>query len=286
VNRRLFSVHRGRVIATAAALVAAATAAAVITSGSHHRAARSPAQASRPVPTRPGTGGTGRNQPPGAPTPAETPIQRQIDSELAAEESAAAIAAAGSVDPPPPAASAAFPRVPAAARSDTYSYATAFVAELLDIDFAHQTRAALLAWAQSEEAPNSLPGVPAMVADKALYASLALPTPAGSSSPVTSIAGWAAYAAAGVTQRVSGIAVETAPDWTALVARGWQPVDPLMSMVVVTGTITTSRPGRPASPEPFSLALTVGSAARQPGYGAVAVDDWQQGGQTDQGGQG
>ena len=286
MNRRLFTVHRGRVIATAAALVSMATAAAVITSGSHHPAASFPAQASRPGPTRPGAGGTGRNQSPDASTPRDTPIQRQIDSELAAEESPAAVAAAGSVGVPTPAASAAFPPVPAAARADAYSYATAFVAELLDIDFAHQTRAALLAWAQSEEAPNSLPGVPAMVADKALYASLAAPAPAGSSSPVTPIAGWEAYAAAGVTRRVSGIAVETAPDWTALVARGWQPVDPLMSMVVVTGTITTYRPDRPASPEPFSLALTVGSAARQPGYGAVAVDDWQPGGQTDQGGQG
>ena len=79
------------------------------------------------------------------------------------------------------------PSVPTADRGDPGTYAIAFATELLDTNFAVQSRDALLAWAEHEEAPNTLPGVPASVAGKALVLSLADPDlPGGSPSPVPS----------------------------------------------------------------------------------------------------
>ena len=81
------------------------------------------------------------------------------------------------------------PAVPTADRGDPGAYAIAFATELLDTNYAVQSRAALLAWAEHEEAPNTLPGVPATVAGKALVLSLADPDlPGGSPSPTPSAA--------------------------------------------------------------------------------------------------
>lgn len=46
-----------------------------------------------------------------------------------------------------------------------------------------------------------------------------------------------------------------------------------MSMLTVTGTLTTASSAEPTS-QPFALVLTVGSDGSRPGYDAVAVDDW------------
>ena len=202
-------------------------------------------------------------------------MQRQIDTELAQAETPAAIAAAKATGVPAPAISTAYPAVPVADRSDPTAYAIAFATELLDTNYATQTRAALLAWAEHEEAPNTLPGVPAEVAGKALVLSLADPNlPGASPSPVPSPAGWAADAAAGVSQTVSDVAAEVDPDWTEIVSEGWQPADPLMTIETVTGNLTVTTNGQAAAPKSFILTLALGSAAHARGYGAVAAGDW------------
>ena len=125
----------------------------------------------------------------------QTAIQRQIDAELAQAETPAAIAAAREAPSRRPAVSTAYPSVPTADRGDPGTYAVAFTTELLDTNFAVQSRGALLAWAEHEEAPNTLPGVPASVAGKALVLSLADPDlPGGSPSPVPSAPQWVADA--------------------------------------------------------------------------------------------
>ncbi len=113
------------------------------------------------------------------------------------------------------------------------------------------------------------------MADKALYLSLADPDLPGGpgSSPMPSAAEWASLAEAHATEAVSGLQAEVDPDWTGLVATGWQPVDPAMTILAVTGTLTVDQQG-PQIVHSFALTLTIGSAARRPGYGAVAVDDW------------
>ncbi len=206
----------------------------------------------------------------------QTAIQRQIDAELAQAETPAAITAAQRTSVPAPAASTAFPSVPMADRGDPGTYATAFTTELLDTNFATQSRGPLLAWAEYEEAPNTLPGVPASVAGKALVLSLADPDlPGGSPSPVPSAALWVAHAESGVSQSVADVQAEVDPDWTQIISQGWQPRDSLMTIEVVTGTLTVETNGVASAPQSFSLTLTLGSAAHaRAGYGAVAATDW------------
>jgi hypothetical protein len=206
----------------------------------------------------------------------QTAIQRQIDAELAQAETPAAIAAAQRSTVAAPKVSSDYPSVAAVDRGDPGTYAVAFTTELLDTNFAVQSRDALLAWAEHEEAPNTLPGVPASVASKALVLSLADPDlPGGSPSPVPSAQQWVADATSGVSQGVADVQAEVAPGWTQIISEGWQPRDPLMTIETVTGTMTVTTNGVAAAPESFSLSVTLGSAANvRAGYGAVAVADW------------
>jgi hypothetical protein len=206
----------------------------------------------------------------------QTAIQRQIDAELAQAETPAAIAAAQRSTVAAPAVSTDYPAVATEDRGDPGTYAVAFTTELLDTNFAVQSRGALLAWADHEEAPNTLPGVPASVASKALVLSLADPDlPGGPPSPVSSAPQWVADATSGVSQSVADVQAEVAPDWTQIISEGWQPRDPLMTIETVTGTVTVTTNGVAAAPESFSLSVTLGSAADvRAGYGAVAVADW------------
>lgn len=200
--------------------------------------------------------------------------QTQVDSQLAGSESASSIAQADNETMPVPATSAAYPAIPDSAQRDPTGYALAFASELLDLNSHSQTREGLLQWAEYEEAPDTLPGVPARIADKSLVGSLAYGGVAGTeASPVPPATDWPAPDS-GVVQQVSGLAATVAPDWTQLVAEGWEPVDPLMTIVAVTGTITVSVDGQPGSPRSFSMAVTLGGARHHSGYGAVAVSAW------------
>ena len=165
--------------------------------------------------------------------------------------------------------------MPAIDRTDPTAYALAFSAELLDRVYTRQSRGQLLAWAQAEEAPNTLPGVPAALADRALVLSLAAPAPpaAAATSPVPTAAQWASLAQQGVTVTATGLQARVNPDWTSLISTGWQPVDPAMTIMAVTATLTVAHAGT-ARTESVAFAVTLGSAAQRPGYGAVAVDDW------------
>lgn len=276
--RSLWTFHRRLVLGLAVGVVLAVSA-AVVVAGSHsgHSSATRPAVTR---PTRP-TSDTTTTAPAHqlAPTPTtkvpQTAIQKQIDAELAQAETPASIAAAKATSVPAPAVSAAYPAVPTVDRSDPTAYAIAFSTELLDTDYASQTRAGLLAWAEHEEAPNTLPGVPADVAGKALVLSLADPgLPGGSPSPVPSPAQWTANATASVSQQVSDVTAEVDPDWTQIVSEGWEPADPLMTIETVTGNLTVTTKGTAAAPESFTLTVTLGSAAHVHGYGAVAAGNW------------
>jgi hypothetical protein len=277
--RSLWALHRQLVIGVAVCVVLVVSAAVVVafSRNGHPTATRSPT--AHPARSAPATTTTRSSPPQSELTPKikspQTAVQRQIDTELAQAETLAAIAAARATSVPAPAVSAAYPAVPVVDRSDATAYAIAFTTELLDINYATQTRAGLLAWAEYEEAPNTLPGVPTDVAGKALVLSLSDPDlPGGSPSPVPSPAGWAADATARVSQQVTDVAAEVDPDWTQIVSEGWQPADPLMTIETVTGNLTVTTNGQATAPESFTLALTLGSAAHVRGYGAVAAGDW------------
>jgi len=145
----------------------------------------------------------------------------------------------------------------------------AFVTELLTISFAKQSRSALLAWAVSETSPDTMPGTPASAAAKVLYADL---EPAG--SPLPTPAMWSVNAASGVTWSASDVTPTPVSIWTEVLATGWQPPDLRMTVLDVTGNLTVAQPGRPATTQPFSLQLGLGTAEYHNGYGAMSVNNW------------
>jgi hypothetical protein len=267
--------HRRLIVAVAFAL-ALAVSAGVVFGGSRHGTAvatHSGVSRSAKVPT---TTATRQRTARRSVEPDPTAIEKQVDAELAEAETPASVAAAEATSVPGPATSAAFPSIPQADRSDPTAYAIAFATELLNTNYAVQSRAALLAWAEHEEAPNTLPGVPASVAGKALVLSLADPgLPGGTPSPTPSAAQWATDAEDGATQSVSSVQAEVDPDWAQIIAEGWQPRDPRLTIETVTGTLMVTTNGHAAPPESFSLTLTLGTAAHvHGGYGAVAAGDW------------
>jgi hypothetical protein len=204
-------------------------------------------------------------------TPAATPEQALIDSQLSQAEQSPAIPAGLLVSLPAGGYSPDYPPIPDGDRNNAMAFGTAFVTELVDRSYARQYRPDLLSWAQAESAPNTLPGVPAGIAGHSLVVSLIDPVPLP--GPVPAAGEWAGSDDAGELQTVSNIQAVIDPVWLTLTATEWQPADPAMTILTVTGTLTT---GGPAGTRTwtFSLHLTVGSSSYRPAYGAVAVDDW------------
>ena len=264
--------NRKWIVVVVAVIVVAAIFA--VTSGvfgghAHNAAVRPPSVAKRradqPGPPRP------VYNPPSSADSGITSGQQQADNAklAAANDHPAQWAAVSALDPPAPASSTQFPAIGHATRQNPDSYATAFVTELLSISFAKQSRRALLAWAVSEASPDTMPGTPSSAAPKVLYADL---DPAG--SPVPTPAVWSANAASGVTWSASNVTMTPAPIWSQVLATGWQPPDLRMDFLDVTGNLTVAQPGRPATIEPFSLQLGLGTAEYHNGYGAMSVNNW------------
>ena len=276
--RPLWTFRRRLVLALAVCVVLAISAAVVVVGSRSGRpsATRSAVTGpARPMPSTTTTAPPRQLVPTPTIKPPQTAIQKQIDAELAQAETTASIAAAEQTSVPAPAVSKGYPSIPTADRSDPTAYAIAFATELLDTNYATQPRAALLAWAEHEEAPNTLPGVPASVAGKALVLSLADPNlPGGTPSPTPPATAWATDANNAVVQTVTDLQAQVDPDWTQIVSEGWQPRDPLMTIETVTGTLTVTTKGKAATPVSFTLTLTLGSAAHVHGYGAVAAGNW------------
>jgi len=200
-------------------------------------------------------------------TPSQTAIERTVNQGFAQEWSGESASTAARL--PEAATSATFPPVDAADSQSPSVYALAFTQELLDVDFQTSTRKNLLAWASYNNAPNSLVTMPAAIDLKLLPASLTMnPTPIPSSTQ------WKRLAAARTNWHVSGLVTSVSPIWTQLLATGWQPVDPLLAMYDVSGTLTVTTPGHEPDVESFFFVLTLGGASWHPGYGAVVMNDW------------
>jgi hypothetical protein len=206
-----------------------------------------------------------------------TPVQEQYDQAFAQGlGDQAGMVRAESLSVPAPAVGTGWPAL--ATASTPEGWAREFVAGLLDINFAGQSRSSLTAWLQAQEAPELIPGIPATVADKVLYISLLDPGLfGGQPTPVVPATVWADQASAGLRQTVSGLLVDVDPAWSQLIAAGWQPADLRMTEVDVSGVITDQQAGRAAVRHSFGLQLIVGSARWHDGYGTVAVAGWRVG---------
>jgi hypothetical protein len=208
--------------------------------------------------------------------PPGTPAQEEYDQALSQGlGSQPGITAAAALAVPSPAVEGGWPSL-AVARTPE-QWATEFTAALLDVDYAHQSRAALGAWLQAQEAPEVIPGIPGSVADKVLYISLLDPGIfGGQPSPVPTDTGWAANAEAGTTESVSGLLVQPDPGWAQMVAAGWQPPDVRMTELDVSGILTV-RSGAVTSSQNFTTQIIVGSSRWHDGFGTVAIGGWKEG---------
>ncbi len=148
-------------------------------------------------------------------------------------------------------------------------YAMAFTQELLDLDFATSSRDGVLAWANDNNAPNTLMGLPTSLSAKELCLSLTT-----GPSPVPTAAAWNLLAKSRTTWRVSGLVVSVNPAWIQAMNSGWTSIDPMMVIYDVSGLLTVMTPGHPPVVKSIAFALTLGGALWHPGYGAVALDYW------------
>lgn len=213
--------------------------------------------------------------PPLTDDPAQTPVQEQYDSAFASGlSSSSTLETAEQTTAPSPAYSVSWPAIPVADTPESWS--TEFVEGLLDIDFAQQTRAGLGGWLSAEEAPELLPGVPADVAGKVLYLSIFDADTLGSGpSPIPDQAGWNSLARAGERWKVTDLLAQPDPNFSQIVAAGWQPIDQRFAVEDVSGLLTVATGGTSVQHD-FTMTVYVGSAHWHPGYGSVLVDNWKE----------
>jgi len=202
-------------------------------------------------------------------TPPQTAVERAANAIMAQNQNSGSFTSSQAARFPEAATCAAFPPIDTADSSLPSMYALAFTQELLDVDFASSTRRELLAWASYNNAPNTLANILATANLKILPGSLA-----ARPAVVPTKTQWATMAASRTHWRVSGLVISVSPIWTQMLSTGWQPVDPLMVMYDVSGTLTVTTSGRAPVVESIFFALTLGGASWHPGYGAVAVNNW------------
>lgn len=265
-------------VAVAAVLVIAlivGTVAALSGGSRHgpHPKAAPPATTAGPFPAE--QTGSFTSVPPLTDDPAQTPVQEQYDAAFASGlSSSSTLEAAEQTAVPSPAYSASWPAIPVADTPE--SWCTEFVRGLLDIDFAHQSRAGLGGWLSAEEAPELLPGVPADVAGKVLYLSIFDADTLGSGpSPIPDQTGWDSLARAGERWSVTDLLAQPDPSFSQIVAAGWQPIDQRFAVEDVSGLLTVTTGGASAQHD-FTITVYVGSAHWHPGYGTVLVDNWKE----------
>jgi hypothetical protein len=200
--------------------------------------------------------------------PPQTAVERAVNQRLA-ETSLQGLSILATASFPSPATSATFRAINAGDSQSATLYAMAFTQELLDIDFAASTRDGLLAWANDNNAPNTLTGLPTRLSTKVLCLSLTK-----GPSPVPTAQAWNLLAKSRTTWRVSGLVVSVNPAWIQAMNSGWTSVDPLMVIYDVSGLLIVTTPGHLPVVKSIAFALTLGGASLHPGYGTVALNYW------------
>lgn len=206
-------------------------------------------------------------------TPPDTAIQATVAAN--ADRSAEDSPPIPQVPEPPAALSRDFPAIAHAERQDPATYAKAFVTELLDLDYATESRGALLSWVVSESAPATFPATPKWLQVAECYVSIG--TSELGATPIASATGWHADGAGDVRWSVSDVTAYVASSWNNFIASGWQPSDPRMILEAVTGDLSIRAGSNPPTTEPFSLDLLLGSAFYHDGYGVTDLAGWRAG---------
>ena len=214
---------------------------------------------------------------PSTTVPTLTAIQQQYDQGFQRGFTSAAnrqtIAATESLVLPSPATTGGWPALAPTGSPETWT--REFIAGLLDVDFAHQSRRDLGSWLVAQEAPDLMPGVPAKAQLPSLYATVMAPQATDSPSPVPSPKRWQEYATSKVRWSVSGVQIQPNPQWQSMIAAGWQPADLYAAVEDVSGVLHISQAGT-TSTKTFSLIVQLGSAHWHHGYGAALVSGWKE----------
>jgi len=214
---------------------------------------------------------------PATTVPSDSPVQQQYDQGFEQGFSSAAnraqLAEIQTLSLPAPTATGGWPHLPPAYTPEGWT--REFVAGLLAVDFARQSRSGLGAWLVAEEAPDLMPGIPVGAELGSLYATAMDPALTGQPSPVPPVTVWQANAAAGVRWSVSNLEVQLDPGWQSMIAAGWQPVDLYASVEDVSGTLTITQ-GSSSAQRSFSMVVQLGSAHWHPGYGTALVSEWKE----------
>ncbi len=214
---------------------------------------------------------------PATTVPSDSPVQQQYDQGFEQGFSSAAnraqLAEIETLSLPAPAITGSWPALPPAYTPEGWT--RQFVAGLLDVDFARQSRSGLGAWLVAEEAPDLMPGIPVGAQLGSLYATVMDPAITGQPSPIPPAAIWQANAAAGVRWSVSNLEVQLDPAWQSMIDAGWQPVDLYASVEDVSGTLTITH-GSSSAHRTFSMVVQLGSAHWHPGYGTALVSGWKE----------
>jgi hypothetical protein len=200
--------------------------------------------------------------------PPQTAVERAVNAAMV-KNSLPGLAVLATAKCPSPATSSRFRSIGTPNSASATLYAMAFTQELLDLDFVTSTRDGVLAWANDNNAPNTLMGLPTSLSAKALCLSLT-----SGPSPVPSSSAWNLLATTRTSWRVSGLVVSVNPAWIQAMNSGWTSIDPLMVIYDVSGLLTVTTPGHPPVVKSIAFALTLGGASLHSGYGAVALDYW------------
>jgi hypothetical protein len=237
-----------------------------------------PAYPGAPEPTPPSSLQSGW-QPvaPATTVPSDSPVQQQYDQGFEQGFSSAVnraqLAEIETLSLPGPAVGGGWPDLPSAYTPEGWT--RQFVAGLLDVDFARQSRPGLGAWLVAQEAPDLMPGIPVGAQLGSLYATVMDPSVTGQPSPIPPVAVWQANAAARVRWSVSNLEVQLDPGWQSMIAAGWQPLDLYASVEDISGTLTISQ-GSSSAQRSFSVVVQLGSGHWHPGYGTALVSGWKE----------
>lgn len=250
--------YRKRTVLGAAGVLAGLLAVAVIAaavsggSGGHPDAGATP---SLPVPSA-STGGPS----------AAVPGPRASGYDRAAWSAAPSVTSATST---------AYPSIPAADRTQPDVFATAFARELLIRDYRHTTRDELLAWAQACSAPLTIVQVPMTPADRATTLVTSLVTPGWdtgeSGTPVGTAAAWLAARSRQAHATVSGVRVQSVPDFPPPKTSFTQAT--FDRLVTATVTLHSTVSGKPVATQ-ASVAFEVVMTDQAGRLGASEVQHW------------
>jgi hypothetical protein len=216
------------------------------------------------------------------PTPSRTSLVSSTSTLPTADPSLPApsdVASVTAITPVVPGTSATYPAIADALRVQPDLYARAFATQLFTQSYATTSRGELMSWAQYESTPVIQPGLdPAGRAKLPVISLTDLAwEPGVLSTPIPPAGPWVSLAAQHGYSTVTDVRVTADPAWEKVIAGGFVPADPMLTVRIVSAIVTvhTTVAGPPVQTRAaVSLKLQLGTSTRGDGYGFVAAGSY------------